>query len=112
MSLGGYENNPLYTQQYAGYTKMLPIGTLYNEGDGLRMAQQAGAKLWHMGAWESNGCSLAQPEDRVRNTGREQRFGQTVGICHVEKGGPVLLHIFTCISVAVSCLMIKASGWV
>lgn len=74
LSLGGYENNPFYTQQYAGYTKMLPIGTLYNEGDGIRLAQGAGAKMWHMGAWESNGCSLAQPEDRVRNSGSKTFF--------------------------------------
>jgi succinate dehydrogenase/fumarate reductase flavoprotein subunit/uncharacterized protein with FMN-binding domain len=74
MSLGGYENNPFFTQQFAGYTQMYPIGTLYNEGDGLLMAQAAGAKLWHMGAWESNGSSLIHHTDRVRNTGTKTFF--------------------------------------
>lgn len=67
MALGGFENNPEYMQQATGYTTVYPIGTLYNEGDGIRMAQQVGAKLWHMGAWESNGTGLAQKEDRIRN---------------------------------------------
>lgn len=74
MALGGYENNPFYTQQFAGYPLMYPIGTLYNEGDGIRMVQAAGAKLWHMGAWESNGSSLVQQLDRVRNTGTKTFF--------------------------------------
>lgn len=80
MALGGYENNPLYTQQYTGYTQMFPIGTLYNEGDGLAMVQAAGAKLWHMGAWENNGISLIQQADRVRNTGQKIFFmkGSTI----------------------------------
>lgn len=76
MALGGYENNPLYTQQYVGYTLAYPIGTTYNEGDGLRMAQEVGAKLWHMNAWESNGASLITPLDRVRNTGTKTFFMQ------------------------------------
>lgn len=67
MALGGFENNAEYMQQATGYTTVYPIGTLYNEGDGIRMAQEIGAKMWHMGAWESNGTGLTQQEDRVRN---------------------------------------------
>ncbi|MDO4442754.1 MAG: FAD-dependent oxidoreductase [Slackia sp.] len=67
MALGGFENNAEYMQQATGYTTVYPIGTLYNEGDGIRMAQEIGAKMWHMGAWESNGIGLTQQEDRVRN---------------------------------------------
>ena len=67
MALGGFENNAEYMQQATGYTTVYPIGTLFNEGDGIRMAQEIGAKMWHMGAWESNGTGLAQQEDRMRN---------------------------------------------
>lgn len=74
MALGGFENNPEYMQQTTGYTTVYPIGSLYNEGDGIRMAQQIGAKLWHMGAWESNGIGLAQQEDRVRNLSTRSFF--------------------------------------
>ncbi|MEG0323800.1 MAG: FAD-binding protein, partial [Raoultibacter sp.] len=41
MALGGYENNSSMTQQSIDKPKVLPVGTLYNEGDGFRMAQAA-----------------------------------------------------------------------
>jgi succinate dehydrogenase/fumarate reductase flavoprotein subunit len=66
---GGFENNPSYTQQFIGYPRMLPVGTLANEGDGIRMAQAAGARLWHMNAWESGGVGLAPEQDRIRSIG-------------------------------------------
>ncbi|MEG2212222.1 MAG: FAD-binding protein [Raoultibacter sp.] len=67
MALGGFEANPYYTETFLGYTKMFPIGTLYNEGDGIGMTQSVKAKMWHLSAWESNGVGLAEQADRVRN---------------------------------------------
>ncbi len=46
---GGFENNQQMIQDYLqlpyGYTK----GALYNTGDGIKMAMEVGADLWHMG---------------------------------------------------------------
>jgi len=49
LACGGYANNPemLANFNYPGL-KFYPFGTPYNTGDGVAMAQQAGAKLWHM----------------------------------------------------------------
>lgn len=77
MALGGYENNASCTQQATDKPKVLPVGTLYNEGDGLRMAQAAGAKFWHMNAWKSGGVGLAPEEDRMRSMGDSISFFRT-----------------------------------
>lgn len=87
MALGGFENNPFYVQEYLGYAHTYPIGTLYNEGDGIRMAQAIGAKMWHMGAWNNNGASLIQQQDRVRNTGLKTFFMRGSMILVGENGG-------------------------
>jgi len=46
---GGYENNQQMIQDFLqlpyGYSK----GALYNTGDGIKMAMEVGADLWHMG---------------------------------------------------------------
>lgn len=55
MALGGFENNDEMKQDYLGAARMLPIGGLYNKGDGIRMAIEVGADLWHMEAYESLG---------------------------------------------------------
>ena len=38
---------------YLGLTRCAPLGTLYNTGDGVRMALEVGADLWHMTSYES-----------------------------------------------------------
>jgi hypothetical protein len=50
LACGGFENNPelLRTYYSSGYPEMGFCGTPYNRGDGIYMAQQVGAKLWHM----------------------------------------------------------------
>lgn len=55
MALGGFENNDEMKQDYLGAARLLPIGGLYNKGDGIRMAIEVGADLWHMAAYESLG---------------------------------------------------------
>lgn len=55
MAMGGFENNPEAIQNFIGVPKLKVIGTLYNKGDGLKMAQEVGAKLWHMNAFEGFG---------------------------------------------------------
>ena len=55
LATGGYENNPEMIQTFLQKPKLTPLGTLYNRGDGIRMAQEVGAKLWHMGVYEAFG---------------------------------------------------------
>ncbi|BDR60583.1 FAD-binding protein [Lactobacillus xylocopicola] len=55
LATGGFENNPQMQQDYLHITKLTPLGTLYNKGDGISMASEVGAKMWHMGNYESLG---------------------------------------------------------
>jgi uncharacterized protein with FMN-binding domain len=50
LACGGFENNRLMIQNYTQRPVVFPIGTTYNEGDGVRMVMEAGADLWHMSA--------------------------------------------------------------
>ena len=74
LALGGYENDPNAAQQFLDQPKTLVTGTLYNEGDGMRMAQAAGARLWHTNAWESGGVGLVPEADRMRSLGADIAF--------------------------------------
>lgn len=55
LATGGFENNPQMTQTYLHHSHLTPLGTLYNRGDGVRMAQEVAAKMWHMTNYESHG---------------------------------------------------------
>lgn len=55
LSTGGYENNPQMLQDYLNITRWSLGGTTYNTGDGVHMAQEVGADLWHMNTWEGRG---------------------------------------------------------
>lgn len=55
LTLGGYENSREMAQIYLNAKRLAPLGTLYNRGDGIRLAIEAGAQLWHMWNYESTG---------------------------------------------------------
>lgn len=69
LALGGFENNDQMIQDYLGETKLLPYGTLYNKGDGIKMAIEVGADLWHMNNYEPGGAvNIAAPKgERAHN---------------------------------------------
>jgi succinate dehydrogenase/fumarate reductase flavoprotein subunit len=49
LTCGGFENNPTMIRNYLnGLSHIYPTGTPYNTGDGIRMAMEVGAELWHM----------------------------------------------------------------
>jgi aspartate oxidase len=48
LTTGGFENNKEMIQNYLAAPKLAPLGTIYNKGDGISMAQEVGAKMWHM----------------------------------------------------------------
>lgn len=50
MACGGFENNEEMIECFTQNNHLYPIGSLYNTGDGVRMAQEVNANLWHMGA--------------------------------------------------------------
>lgn len=68
LSSGGFENNQEMKQAFLGTANLKPVGTIYNRGDGLRMAQEIGAKLWHMWNFETlgilHGISFADKSDK------------------------------------------------
>lgn len=49
---GGFEDNPEMVQHYLDVIDYAVIGGLHNTGDGILMCQEAGARLWHMAAYE------------------------------------------------------------
>lgn len=55
LTTGGFENNKEMIQAYLGAPKLAPLGTIYNKGDGITMAQEVGAKMWHMYNYEALG---------------------------------------------------------
>lgn len=55
MAMGGFENNRKMLQNYLHLPASNPIGTLYNRGDGITMALEVNADLWHMDCYESIG---------------------------------------------------------
>lgn len=55
LAMGGFENNAELTQTYLHSAHLTPLGTLYNRGDGVKMAQEVDAKMWHMTNYESHG---------------------------------------------------------
>lgn len=55
LTTGGYENNQEMVQNFLGSYRLVPLGTLYNKGAGVKMAMEAGAKLWHMWNYEAGG---------------------------------------------------------
>ena len=49
LTCGGFENNPAMLRTFVdGLPSLYPVGTPYNTGDGIRMASEIGAELWHM----------------------------------------------------------------
>jgi uncharacterized protein with FMN-binding domain len=80
LATGGFENNPEMVETYLGFTRYAPVGTLYNTGDGIRMALDVGADLWHMEVYEGvlnlGGASLAVPQGERANLGGTYFFGK------------------------------------
>ncbi|MCT0161926.1 FAD-binding protein [Lactiplantibacillus pentosus] len=66
LACGGFENNPQAVQDYLGAEHLAPLGTMFNKGAGVKMAQEVGADLWHMQNYESlgflHGLSVAVPK--------------------------------------------------
>lgn len=70
LSTGGFESNQEMVENYLSITHAVPLGTVFNTGDGITMAQEVGAELWHMSSWEGNGAygGLVYESNRASGT--------------------------------------------
>ncbi len=72
LATGGFENDPEMIGNYLGLSDYVVCGGLYNTGDGVRMAQEVGADLWHMEAYEGigsmAGTSVSIPDEYASGT--------------------------------------------
>lgn len=65
LACGGFENNPELQRQYLQAGTVVPGSFLGNTGDGIAMAQEAGAALWHM--WHYHGpYGMRHPDPAYR----------------------------------------------
>ena len=48
MAMGGFESNQTMLNDYLQRPYVYPVAAQYNDGDGVRMALEVGADLWHM----------------------------------------------------------------
>ena len=78
LACGGFENNREMLNDYLGITKSNPVGSTYNTGDGITMALEVGADLWHMEAYEGisalAGSTITTPEGTRANLGNTAPF--------------------------------------
>ena len=58
LACGGFENNQEMVECYLGLPRAAVTGSLYNTGDGIRMASEVGADLWHMDVFEGGSFIL------------------------------------------------------
>lgn len=55
LATSGFENNQEMIEDYLGASRLIPLGTLYNKGIGIKLGKEAGAQMWHMNNFESLG---------------------------------------------------------
>jgi succinate dehydrogenase/fumarate reductase flavoprotein subunit len=66
LTCGGFENNQEMIRTYLpDLPCCYPLGTPYNEGDGVTMAMAVGADLWHMNNFAGPSFALKVPEFRA-----------------------------------------------
>ncbi|MCD7819762.1 MAG: FAD-binding protein [Lachnospiraceae bacterium] len=66
LTCGGFENNADMTDNYLGLSRTAAFGSLYNTGDGIRMAAEVGADMWHMDVYEGASIFGFLTEEGVR----------------------------------------------
>ncbi len=61
-----FEANQKMVANYLNLPELYPMGSTYNTGDGILMAQAVGADLWHMGTYNGGYLNFKAPgADRV-----------------------------------------------
>jgi uncharacterized protein with FMN-binding domain/succinate dehydrogenase/fumarate reductase flavoprotein subunit len=80
---GGFENNQQMIQDFYQMPYAYSKGALYNTGDGIKMAWNAGADLWHMG-------NVSGPDLNAI----DKRVGRAYG-CNIQGGHVLTGSLFT-----------------
>jgi hypothetical protein len=62
LACGGFENNQQMHQDYLHRASGYPLGTPYNTGDGITMALEVNADLWHCGNQAGPGLNFIHPD--------------------------------------------------
>ncbi len=73
MTCGGFENNQEMVRDYLHLPFCYPKGTPYNTGDGIYMAANVGADMWHL-------CNAAGPDLNFKAPDFPVSFGYTLSL--------------------------------
>lgn len=65
MAVGGFENNEEMIESYTQMPECYSKGARYNTGDGIKMAIDVGADLWHMSTLSGPDINFVNPETGV-----------------------------------------------
>ena len=65
LAVGGFENNIDMVQNYVQMPEAYSKGARYNTGDGVKMAIEVGADLWHMSTLSGPDINFVNPETGV-----------------------------------------------
>ena len=65
LACGGFEANNKMVEDYLQLPYAIPLGSPYNTGDGITMALEAGADLWHMSALSGPFLEFQNPETTI-----------------------------------------------
>ena len=65
LACGGFEANNRMVEDYLQLPYAIPLGSPYNTGDGITMAQEAGADLWHMSALSGPFLEFQNPNTTI-----------------------------------------------
>ncbi len=66
LATGGFENNQQMIENYLDMSQTAYLGGGYNTGDGISMAMEAGADLWHMDVYEGGGFTYGATSFKVK----------------------------------------------
>jgi succinate dehydrogenase/fumarate reductase flavoprotein subunit len=88
MAMGGFENNEEMVENYTERERMFPLGSPYNTGDGVKMAIDVGADLWHMNALSGPWITVKTPDmDRAYFNSMVQNLAKNYAAIYVGKDG-------------------------
>lgn len=65
MAMGGFENNDEMLENFCQLSNAYSKGARFNGGDGIKMAIDVGADLWHMSALSGNDVNFVNPDTGV-----------------------------------------------
>lgn len=88
LACGGFENNEEMVENYTQREHMYPMGTIYNTGDGVKMALEVGADLWHMNALSGPWITIKTDDmDRAFFNGMSQNLANNFACIYVGPDG-------------------------